>query len=291
MIVKLVARSALAIVLLLSVLAHTSQAATHQTVPSANFSFIPDLQTFLRSEDASRHADLYPNAVVSGGIHSTAAGLTGSPSALLAYLSGTYTTETGTITYPNTSVCWVIAHPDTTGNVGSFTRVSGTHYLLNCGSIPQPTLPTLPSMASVYLMKVTTTGGAITEVEGTKATQAIARLERARRPEDFEQALADLEGIINAGLVRAYRSSGANPAQPAPGPRVDSGPGIPVAPERTAAPPSPAPAPLPKEQRVFPKPTPEIIDELMRFNSPADRESFDRAFGPGAADAYLKGRR
>jgi len=164
MIVKLVARSALAIVLLLSVLAHTSQAATHQTVPSANFSFIPDLQTFLRSEDASRHADLYPNAVVSGGIHSTAAGLTGSPSALLAYLAGTYTTETGTITYPNTSVCWVIAHPDTTGNVGSFTRVSGTHYLLNCGSIPQPTLPTLPSMASVYLMKVTTTGGAITEV-------------------------------------------------------------------------------------------------------------------------------
>jgi len=85
--------------------------------------------------------------------------------------------------------------------------------------------------------------------------------------------------------------------QPAAGPRefvgptVNSGPGIPVAPERTAAPPSPAPAPLPKEQRVFPKPTPEIVDELMRFNSPADRESFDRAFGPGAADAYLKGRR
>ena len=162
---KLVARSALAIVaLLLSVLAHTSQAATHQTVPSANFSFIPDLQTFLRSEDANRYADLYPNAVVSGGIHSTAAGLVGSPSALLAYLAGTYTTESGTITYPDTSVCWVIAHTDTTGNLGSFTRVSGTHYLINCGSIPQPMLPSLPTVSSVYLMKVTTTGGAITEV-------------------------------------------------------------------------------------------------------------------------------
>jgi len=155
---------ALGAVLLLVVLAHTLQAATHQTVPSANFSFMPTLQTFLQSEDANRHADLYPNAVVSGGIHSTAAGLVGSPSALLAYLAGIYTTESGTITYPDASVCWVIAHTDTTGNLGSFTRVSGTHYLINCGSIPQPMLPSLPNISSVYLMKVTTTGGAITEV-------------------------------------------------------------------------------------------------------------------------------
>ena len=155
---------ALGAVLLLVVLAHTLQAATHQTVPSANFSFMPTLQTFLQSEDANRHADLYPNAVVSGGIHSTAAGLVGSPSALLAYLAGVYTTESGTITYPDASVCWVIAHTDTTGNLGSFTRVSGTHYLINCGSIPQPMLPSLPNISSVYLMKVTTTGGAITEV-------------------------------------------------------------------------------------------------------------------------------
>ncbi len=134
-------------------------------------------------------------------------------------------------------------------------------------------------------------GGAITEVEGTKATQAIARLERARRPEDFEQALADLEGIINAGLVRAYRSSGANPAQPAPGPRVDSGPGIPVAPERTAAPPSPAPAPLPRQQRTFAAPPPEAVNDLMREPTPAAKAEFDQVFGPGSADAVLKGRR
>lgn len=134
-------------------------------------------------------------------------------------------------------------------------------------------------------------GGAITEVEGTKATQAIARLERARRPEDFEQALADLEGIINAGLVRAYRLSGANPAQPAPGPRVDSGPGIPVAPERTAAPPSPAPAPLPKEQRVYPRPPQAAVDELMRDKSEAAIREFIDTFGEEAAKAALKGRR
>lgn len=137
-------------------------------------------------------------------------------------------------------------------------------------------------------------GGAITEVEGTKATQAIARLERARRPEDFDQALADLENIINAGLVRAYKSAGTVPGNPAPaGPRVDSAPGIPVPPERTAAPPSPAPAPLPRQQRV-PPPIPQAaIDDLARNPSPQMKKFFEDHFNlpEGEADAYLKGRR
>ena len=150
--------SALAIVLcLLSMLAPMAQAATHQTVPSANFSFMPTLQTFLQEEDADRLADLSSSIVLSGGIHSTAAGLVGSPSALTAYLSGHYTIESGTITYPDASTCWVIAHTATTGNVGSFTRVSGTHYLINCGSTPQPALP---NTSTALLMKVTTSGGA-----------------------------------------------------------------------------------------------------------------------------------
>ena len=113
---------ALAIVLcLLSMLAPMVQAETHQTVPSANFSFIPDLQNFLRVEDANRFADLHSSVVVSGGLHSTTAGLVGSPSALLAYLNGIYTTESGTITYPDSSTCHVIAHADTTANQGSYT--------------------------------------------------------------------------------------------------------------------------------------------------------------------------
>ncbi len=152
---------ALATVLLLLVLAPTTQADTHQTVPSANFSFMSDLQNFLRVEDADRLADLSSNIVVRGGIHSTAAGLVGSPSALVAYLSGHYTTESNTITYPDSSTCHVIAHKDTSGNHGSYTRISGTHYLLNCAStIP----PVLPDAQSVLLMTVTTSGGAITAV-------------------------------------------------------------------------------------------------------------------------------
>jgi len=133
-------------------------------------------------------------------------------------------------------------------------------------------------------------GGAITEVEGTKATQAIARLERARSPQDFDRALADLEAIIQAGLIRAYRSAGRQPGQ-APAERVNSGPGIPVAPERTAAPPSPAPAPLPRQQRTFAAPPPEAVNDLMREPTPAAKAEFDQVFGPGSADAVLKGRR
>lgn len=59
-------------------------------------------------------------------------------------------------------------------------------------------------------------GGAITEIEGQKATQAIARLDRAQRPEDFDAALNDLKGVINAGLERAkgMASTGGRPQTP-----------------------------------------------------------------------------
>lgn len=132
-------------------------------------------------------------------------------------------------------------------------------------------------------------GGAITEVEGTKATQAIARLERARSPQDFDRALADLEVIIQAGLVRAYRSAGRQPGQP-PAERVNSGPGIPVAPQQ-AAPPAQPQVPLPKERRAYPQPPAPAVEELMRSPSPQMKAFFDEEFGPGSADAVLKGRR
>jgi hypothetical protein len=134
---------------------------THQTVPSANSSFLTDLQNFLKREDAARHADLYPSSVVSGGTHATAAGLVGTPAALVAYVGGYYITEDASITYPDASTCWVIAHKTMTANQGSFTRVSGSHYLINCSTTAQPTLP---DADSVYLMQVTTSGGAITAV-------------------------------------------------------------------------------------------------------------------------------
>lgn len=67
-------------------------------------------------------------------------------------------------------------------------------------------------------------GGAITEAEGAKATNAMARLDRAQNKGDFETALNDLRDVVKSGMLRAAakaRSSGgmvpqaATPAAPA----------------------------------------------------------------------------
>lgn len=58
-------------------------------------------------------------------------------------------------------------------------------------------------------------GGQITEAEGQKATQALARLDRAQTPEDFEQSLADLEQVIRLGASRAQNAAGGGTRQPA----------------------------------------------------------------------------
>lgn len=68
-------------------------------------------------------------------------------------------------------------------------------------------------------------GGAITEIEGRKATDAIARLNRSVSAADFRQALGEVRDVIAAGRERAQarmpRDNAAppgSPANPAPGP-------------------------------------------------------------------------
>jgi hypothetical protein len=51
-------------------------------------------------------------------------------------------------------------------------------------------------------------GGAITESEGKKATEAFARLDRAQTAEDFDAALADLEAVIKEGVRVARVKAG-----------------------------------------------------------------------------------
>lgn len=48
-------------------------------------------------------------------------------------------------------------------------------------------------------------GGQITEVEGQKATDSIARLNRVQSEEEFRAALNDLESILKKGLSRGVR--------------------------------------------------------------------------------------
>jgi hypothetical protein len=46
-------------------------------------------------------------------------------------------------------------------------------------------------------------GGAITDAEGAKATQALARLNAAQSKKDFDAALSDLESVITNGIAKA----------------------------------------------------------------------------------------
>ena len=62
---------------------------TKNPVPAADASFLAALQTFLAEEDGDRFAEWgFNDFVASGGLHGTVAGLTGTPSSLIAYPSG-----------------------------------------------------------------------------------------------------------------------------------------------------------------------------------------------------------
>lgn len=51
-------------------------------------------------------------------------------------------------------------------------------------------------------------GGAITDVEGAKATQALARLNTAQNPKDYRDALNELRTIVTSGVTRAREKAG-----------------------------------------------------------------------------------
>ncbi|ESZ50446.1 hypothetical protein X730_12045 [Mesorhizobium sp. L103C565B0] len=59
-------------------------------------------------------------------------------------------------------------------------------------------------------------GGAITDIEGAKATNAISRLGNQRlSDQDYLQAITDLEDVIKTGVARAQHQAGGAPSAPA----------------------------------------------------------------------------
>ena len=175
----------LLLVLIPALLFASAAEQTHDTVPSSNSTFLTDLQSFLRQESAKTYQDTWDGGfITSGGLHSTGAGLTGAPGSTVGYAGGYYFTETGSITYSDNATCWAAANKDLTGNSGSFTRVSGTHYLLDC--VSGGSQPSLPSN-STWLMQVVTAGGSITAVT------------------DLRSRVPDLETYLAASLPSAGR--------------------------------------------------------------------------------------
>jgi hypothetical protein len=53
--------------------------------------------------------------------------------------------------------------------------------------------------------------GAITEVEGQKATNAIARMDRAQSRAEFDKALTDYSGVIKLGIDKVSQMAGQQP--------------------------------------------------------------------------------
>lgn len=142
-------------------------------IPTSNASFLSDLQRFLREETAYVFLEQgFQGFVVSGGIHATVASLTSPAFATIAYPGGFRVSQSAAIiTYANNATTWVIAHVDQAGNLSPFLRVAGTHYLTRVSS----TQPALPPNA-VWLMKVTTAGGAITAVQSLRNLSVLSSL-------------------------------------------------------------------------------------------------------------------
>lgn len=165
--------------------------------------------------------------------------------------------------------------------------------------------------------------GAITERELAFLQSVQGSLEQVQSQEDLDRVLARLAEYTESAndtrrraLEYDLKRAGVSPdllnrqqmlspfartaqdttKMPEGGPRefvgmqVDSRPGIPVAPQQ-AAPPAQPQVPLPKERRAYPQPPAPAVEELMRSPSPQMKAFFDEEFGPGSADAVLKGRR
>lgn len=67
-------------------------------------------------------------------------------------------------------------------------------------------------------------GGQITEVEGKKAEQAIARLNTAQSEEEFRTALTELRGVVERGLERSRGLVGGEPSVDATAPAAPAAP-------------------------------------------------------------------
>lgn len=143
-------------------------------------SYPGQLYNSLSKEDANRWSEQgapFQNFVsivaqANSCLGGTSAGLTMTPTSCVAYNAGYRGTETGSITFPNASTCWVAMDENTSGSnagLANFTRVPATHYLIDCIDVTQPTM----AADSQLLMEVTTVGGAITAVVDKRTTKEI----------------------------------------------------------------------------------------------------------------------
>lgn len=107
----------------------------------------------------------------------------------------------------------LIAHPGRTRITG-LSGTLGITGLAGKGADAKALLDQIKGKAFLQAFESLKGGGQITEIEGLKAEQAIARLNTAQTDEAFLAALYELKEVINNGLVRARMKAGVTGPQP-----------------------------------------------------------------------------
>lgn len=187
-------------------------------VPTNNSSYASDMTTFLSSEEPAERTEYgFQNFVKSGCLGAAGAGLTMTPTSCIAYNANIRGTETGSITFADNSTTWVAMDENITGsnaNLPNFSRVAGTHYLIDAIDTSPPTM----TSDSQLLMKVVTLSGAITAVtdvrnltpEASGQSQGTNGLFNTITGTGTAPVIASLNGVRdNEKNVMAYGASGA----------------------------------------------------------------------------------
>lgn len=98
--------------------------------------------------------------------------------------------------------------------VGPLDQYRGSTFLGEKGRDALTRLNQLKGTAFLQAYTMLRGGGAITEIEGKKAEEAMARLDRSQSEADFRQALKDFRDAVDTGLAKLRRaaSGGETPA-------------------------------------------------------------------------------
>lgn len=146
------------------VLSACQERAQHNALPQSDSFFLAQTQNFMCQEDADRYVEEFHDMVYQGGFTqppAPSAGLVQAPgSPFIATIQGFYVLDYSSLTFPASKYCWVIGAPNLSGDLGTFTRAPGTHYLYDCRTVATDK-PTLPA-GTVWLERVDTSSTAIT---------------------------------------------------------------------------------------------------------------------------------
>ena len=169
---------------------------TINTVPSANATFMADLQTFLQDENAERSPRY--TRVVSGGIGATDASLTHTISAVTAYVEGYYVYDAAVShTYTASTDTFVLLRYDDAATIaiaGAAITYDGNFVFAECANgTAQPDAPA----GTMMLFEAVTSGVAITTVNDYR-TGGIAFLSDPRFADGASGRLKDAVDTLSS---------------------------------------------------------------------------------------------